>query len=123
MSADGRFVPVHLGALAPPRVVVFAADANARSIASRAPLRLAAMCSCTSFSIRSPRSQFVFVMRAESHDLDHVLNSTPERLQPDPWGEMLCPFAGKLSEQGGKPYELGELPCVFVGVLCVFVEH
>ena len=80
MSADGRFVPIRLGAAGVDRSGVFAASENARSRASCAALRLAVMCSCTNRSMRAPRSQFVFVMRAESHDLDHALNTTPERL-------------------------------------------
>ncbi len=85
MSADGRGGLACLGALAVARAGAFAAVANARSTASRAALRLAAMCSCTSRSMRSPRSHVVFalVMRAASHDRDHALNSTPERLPSD----------------------------------------
>ena len=80
MSADGRFVPARLCAFGAARTGGFAADANARSIASCAALRLPAMCSCISRSMRSPRSTLVLVMRGHSHDRDHALNSTPERL-------------------------------------------
>jgi hypothetical protein len=84
MSADGRLVPPGFGALtvARTRTADFAADANARSIAACAALWLASMCSRTSCSIRSPRSQPVLmvVMCIESHDFDHTFNPTPERL-------------------------------------------
>ncbi len=91
MSADGRLVPPGFGALtvARTRTEDFAADAKARSIAACAALWLASMCSRTSCSIRSPRSQPVLmvVMRIESHDFDHTLNPTPERLPEIDFGE------------------------------------
>jgi hypothetical protein len=65
-----------------------AGTGRARAGSLIAALRLAAMCSCTSRSMRSPRSHVVFalVMRAASHDRDHALNSTPERLQTNSVG-------------------------------------
>ncbi len=122
MSADGRLVPPGFGALtvARTRTEDFAADAKARSIAACAALWLASMCSRTSCSIRSPRSQPVLmvVMRIESHDFDHTLNPTPERLlllrQPSPTRRRhVCPVFQAWGSGGTEP-SVGQEAVVFL---------